>query len=94
MPVCSRSNNPAHLRCPYKNASRFTPISFRVHGKIDPFNVADFALQTLAPPLCKQKKAGLFNLVFTALAATVLLTDWKKEEWENPYAVPLAESLR
>lgn len=53
-------------------------IPFRVHAKIDPMNVAGFALQTMARPFREDKKARIFNLAFTALAGiTVLLTDWK-----------------
>lgn len=52
-------------------------IPFRTHGKIDPFNVAGFALQTFAKPFRRNKKATVFNVLFTALAGiTVLLTDW------------------
>jgi hypothetical protein len=52
-------------------------IPFSVHGKIDPFNVGQFALQTFFKPFRADRKARLFNLGFTALAGlTVLLTDW------------------
>ena len=52
-------------------------IPFRVHGKIDPFNIGQFALQTFWKPIRKSKKAMAFNIVFTLLAgATVALTDW------------------
>ncbi|WP_345949235.1 hypothetical protein ABDD95_20525 [Mucilaginibacter sp. PAMB04274] len=52
-------------------------IPFTTHGKIDPFNIAQFALQSFWKPFRKDKKALLFNLGFTALAgAVVLLTDW------------------
>ncbi|WP_442591377.1 hypothetical protein ACSBL2_09125 [Pedobacter sp. AW31-3R] len=52
-------------------------IPFKTHGKIDPFNVAQFALQSLAPAFRKNRKELWFNLAFTAIAgATVLLTDW------------------
>ena len=52
-------------------------IPFPVHGKIDPFNVAQFALQSFLKPFRKDKKALLFNIAFTAVAgATVLLTNW------------------
>ena len=52
-------------------------IPFTTHGKIDPFNVAQFALQTGLKPFRKDKKAQLFNIAFTAIAGiTVLLTDW------------------
>jgi hypothetical protein len=52
-------------------------IPFTTHGKIDSFNIAQFALQTGLKPFRKEKKATIFNIVFTALAGiTVLLTDW------------------
>ncbi len=52
-------------------------IPFTTHGKIDPFNIAQFALQTGLKPFRKDKKAMLFNIAFTAIAGiTVLLTDW------------------
>lgn len=52
-------------------------IPFTTHGKIDPFNIAQFALQTGLKPFRKEKKAMLFNIAFTTLAGiTVLLTDW------------------
>lgn len=52
-------------------------IPFTTHGKIDPFNVAQFALQSLWKPLRKQKGAWAFNIGFTLLAGgLVLLTDW------------------
>lgn len=55
-------------------------IPFTIHGKIDPFNVGQFALQTALKPFREDKKAMIFNLAFTAIAgATVLLTDWKEE---------------
>jgi len=52
-------------------------IPFTTHGKIDPFNVAQFALQSFWKPFRKNKAALLFNIGFTVLsAATILLTDW------------------
>ena len=52
-------------------------IPFPIHGKIDPFNVAQFALQTGLNAFQRDKKALIFNISFTALAGiTVLLTDW------------------
>ncbi len=52
-------------------------IPFKTHGKIDPFNVAQFALQSFLKPFRKGKKELAFNLAFTAIAGiTVLLTDW------------------
>lgn len=56
-------------------------IPFKIHGKIDPFNVAQFALQSLLKPFRKGKKELAFNLAFTAIAGlTVLLTDWNGNE--------------
>lgn len=56
-------------------------IPFKTHGKIDPFNVAQFALQSFLKPFRKSRKELAFNLVFTALAGiTVLLTDWDGEQ--------------
>lgn len=53
-------------------------IPFPVHGKIDPFNVGQFALQTFWKPFRKDKKAQAFNIVFTLLAGvTVALTNWQ-----------------
>lgn len=53
-------------------------IPFQTHGKIDPFNIAQFALQSLLPAFRKNKKELAFNIAFTAIAgATVLLTNWK-----------------
>lgn len=52
-------------------------IPFTMHGKIDPFSIAQFALQSFWKPFRKDKKALWFNFGFTALAGTVvLLTDW------------------
>ena len=60
-------------------------IPFPVHGKIDPFNVAGFALQTGLKAFRKNKKAMAFNIGFTALAAlTVLLTDWQGSTKTKP----------
>lgn len=53
-------------------------IPFTMHKKIDPFNVAQFAGQSLLPAFRNNKKELAFNIAFTALAGlTVLLTDWK-----------------
>lgn len=53
-------------------------IPLKTHKKIDPFNVAQFALQTFFRPFRASKKELIFNIAFTAIAgATVLLTDWK-----------------
>lgn len=52
-------------------------IPFKTHGKIDPFNIAQFALQSFFKPFRKTKKELIFNLLFTSVAGlTVLLTDW------------------
>jgi hypothetical protein len=52
-------------------------IPFKVHGKVDRFNIAQFALQTLLPMFLKDRKARLFNIAFTAAAgAVVALTDF------------------
>ncbi|MXV53177.1 hypothetical protein GS399_19600 [Pedobacter sp. HMF7647] len=62
-------------------------IPFRTHGKIDPFNVAQFALQTSLKPFRKNRKEMIFNIAFTALAGiTVLLTDWKGNEYNKQLA--------
>ncbi|CAM4210319.1 hypothetical protein SAMN06265348_10651 [Pedobacter westerhofensis] len=56
-------------------------IPFSTHGKIDLFNVSQFALQTLFKPFRSSKKELIFNLSFTAIAGlTVLLTDWKQQQ--------------
>lgn len=53
-------------------------IPFQTHGKIDYFNIAQFALQSFLPPIRTSKKTLAFNISFTVLAGlTVLLTDWK-----------------
>ena len=55
-------------------------IPFTTHGKIDPFNVAQFALQSLLKPFRKDKKALAFNITFTIIAGMlVALTDWHGE---------------
>lgn len=60
-------------------------IPFPVHGKIDPFNIGQFALQTFLKPFRKDKQAQLFNICFTVLAGiTVLLTDWNGPTKTNP----------
>lgn len=52
-------------------------IPFRTHGKIDPFNVLNFASHSLLESFREDKRAMLFNAVFTAIAGvTVALTDW------------------
>ena len=52
-------------------------IPFTTHGKIDPFNVGQFALQTFFKPFWKDKKAMAFNIAFILIAGvTVALTDW------------------
>ena len=51
-------------------------IPFRTHMKIDPFNIAQFAAQSLLPSFRKHRKELIYNLAFTAIAGlTVLLTD-------------------
>lgn len=53
-------------------------IPFKTHGKIDPFNVAQFALQSLLSSFRKDKKALAFNIGFTLIAGTVVsLTNWR-----------------
>ncbi len=60
-------------------------IPFPVHGKIDPFNVGQFALQTFFKSFRKDKKAMAFNIVFTLIAGvTVALTDWQGETKKHP----------
>jgi hypothetical protein len=55
-------------------------IPFKTHGKIDPFNVAQFALQSFFKPFRKGRKELIFNIAFTTIAGiTVLLTDWDGE---------------
>jgi hypothetical protein len=52
-------------------------IPFTTHGRIDPFNIAHFALQSFWKPIRDNKKALLFNIGFTIIAGTVVaLTDW------------------
>ena len=56
-------------------------IPFKTHGRIDPFNVGQFALQSFFKPFHKTKKELIFNIAFTALAGlTVLLTDYTGKE--------------
>jgi len=53
-------------------------IPFKTHGKIDPFNVAQFAVQSLLPAYRRHKKELAFNIAFTTLAGlSVLFTNWK-----------------
>lgn len=60
-------------------------IPFTTHGKIDPFNVAQFAMQTFFKSFRKDKKAMLFNIAFTAIAGTVVaLTDWHGRTMNKP----------
>ncbi len=60
-------------------------IPFPVHGKIDPFNVAQFALQTGLKAFRKEGKVLIFNIGFTAIAGlTVLLTDWNGPTKTHP----------
>jgi hypothetical protein len=52
-------------------------IPFTTHGRIDPFNIAHFALQSFWKPIRGNKKALLFNIGFTIIAGTIVtLTDW------------------
>lgn len=52
-------------------------IPFRIHGRIDPLNVANFAAHSLLPSFRKSTRSLLFNTVFTLIAgATVAFTDW------------------
>jgi hypothetical protein len=54
-------------------------IPLQLHRKIDPFNVAQFALQTLFKPFRNTKKELIFNVAFTVVAGlSVALTNWKK----------------
>lgn len=63
-------------------------IPFTTHGKIDPFNIAQFALQSFWKPFRRDKKALLFNISFTVIAGTiVLLTDWHGKTKTNPVTV-------
>jgi hypothetical protein len=56
-------------------------IPFSTHGKIDLFNVSQFALQTLFKTFRHRKTELIFNLGFTAIAGlSVLLTDWKQQQ--------------
>ena len=56
-------------------------IPFKTHGVIDRLNIAQFAIQTSFKPFRKDKKAMIFNIAFTLIAATVVtFTNWKGEE--------------
>ncbi len=56
-------------------------IPFKTHRKIDTFNIAQFAMQSLLPMFRKHRKELLFNIAFTGIAGlSVLLTDWKKQK--------------
>lgn len=69
LPYIALTNQPVAVK-------RLIPLA--VHRKIDPFNIAQFALQSFFGAIRKGKKELLFNVVFTAIAGTVvLLTDWK-----------------
>ena len=62
-------------------------IPFLVHGKIDPFNVAQFAGQTFFKAFRRDKKAQVFNILFTlAAGAVVALTDWNGPTKTHPAA--------
>jgi hypothetical protein len=55
-------------------------IPFKIHGRIDLFNVAQFAGQSLLPVFRKNRRELLFNIGFTALSGlTVLLTDFDQK---------------
>ena len=55
-------------------------IPMETHGRIDPFNVAQFALQTFYKPIRRSHSSLTFNIVFTALAGvTVLLTTMQRQ---------------
>ena len=55
-------------------------IPFRTHGKIDPFNVAQFAIQSFFDPFRRTKKELVFNVAFTAIAGlTVIFTRWNEK---------------
>lgn len=52
-------------------------IPFKLHGKIDPFNILQFAALTFTKPFREDSRAVKFNLAFVALATIVnSLTDW------------------
>ena len=56
-------------------------IPFKTHGRIDPFNIAQFALQTFFRPFHNTGKTLIFNVAFTAIAGlTVLMTDWESSK--------------
>jgi len=56
-------------------------IPFKTHGRIDPFNIGQFALQTFLKPFRKTNKELIFNIAFTTVAgATVWLTDWNSSK--------------
>jgi len=60
-------------------------IPFTTHGKIDAFNIAQFAFQSFWKPFRKNKTAMLFNIGFTVVtAAAVLLTDWNGPTKRQP----------
>ena len=60
-------------------------IPFSVHGKIDPFNVAQFATQTFWKPFRKNKGAQAFNILFTLAAGTIVaFTDWNGPTKKHP----------
>ncbi|GAA4327346.1 hypothetical protein GCM10023149_30700 [Mucilaginibacter gynuensis] len=52
-------------------------IPMETHGRIDPFNIAQFALQTFYKRVRRNRSSLIFNIAFTALAGiTVLLTNY------------------
>ena len=67
-------------------------IPFTTHGKIDPFNIVHFGLQSFWKPIRRDKNALLFNIGFTIIAGTVVaLTDWQgttKATYNNTIMAP------
>lgn len=64
-------------------------IPFPTHGKIDPFNVANFALHSVLKPFRRDKRAMLFNTLFTVAAGvTVALTNWDGPTQQHPQGQP------
>ncbi|WP_420460847.1 hypothetical protein [Neolewinella sp.] len=54
-------------------------IPFWLHGKIDPYNIGQFTLQTFLPPFREDGKVQLFNVLFTVAAGGVVaFTDWSR----------------
>jgi hypothetical protein len=56
-------------------------IPFKMHGKIDPINIVQFAAQSFLPAFRKNRKELIFNITITALGGlAILLTDWKSSD--------------